>query len=245
MNALTLRGIVAEELGSLKLHVIGKCSGLGELRKTCWTRELPGFGTRHYASGRKVYIVQARMEGRTRTVTIGNAKVLSRAQAMDVARRVLLRAQTGDNPAEERKRLRKVPSYREFLKTYWDRVSPNWKPSTLYTHRYYKRKYLDRAFEGLFLDEIEERHVQEWFNRITNTGGPGAANRCGEVLRAMFNKAEEWGVRPEGSNPCLYIRKNKGRKCERFLSDQEFRRIGEALDATARLSRCIALRSAC
>jgi integrase len=170
------------------------------------------------------------MEGRTRTVTIGNAKVLSRAQAMDVARRVLLRAQTGDNPAEERKRLRKVPSYRDFLRTYWERVSPKWKPSTLYTHRYYKQKYLDRAFEGLFLDEIEERHVQEWFNRITNTGGPGAANRCGEILRAMFNKAEQWGVRPEGSNPCLYIRKNKGRKCERFLSDQEFGRIGEVLD---------------
>jgi integrase len=33
-----------------------------------------------------------------------------------------------------------------------------------------------------------------------------------------------------GSNPCLYIRKNKGRKCERFLSDQEFRRIGEVLN---------------
>ncbi|PEQ10236.1 hypothetical protein B2G71_23350 [Novosphingobium sp. PC22D] len=115
MNALTLRGIVAEELGSLRLHVVGKCGGLGELRKTCWMRELPGFGTRHYASGRKVYIVQARMEGRTRTVTIGNAKVLSRAQAMDVARRVLLRAQTGDNPAEERKRLRKVPSLPRFL----------------------------------------------------------------------------------------------------------------------------------
>lgn len=65
MNALTLRGIVAEELGSLRLHAVGKCGGLGELRKTCWTRELPGFGTRHYASGRKVYIVQARMEGRT------------------------------------------------------------------------------------------------------------------------------------------------------------------------------------
>ena len=68
MNALTLRGIVAEELGSLRLHVIGKCGALGELRKTCWTRELPGFGTRHYVSGRKVNIVQARMEGRTRTV---------------------------------------------------------------------------------------------------------------------------------------------------------------------------------
>lgn len=102
MNALTLRGIVAEELGNLRLHVIGKCGGLGELRKTCWTRELPGFGTRHYASGRKVYIVQARMEGRTRTVTIGNAKVLSRAQAMDVARRVggLAFADEAEGPAD-------------------------------------------------------------------------------------------------------------------------------------------------
>ena len=99
MNALTLREIVAEMLGSLRLHVFAKCGGSGELRKTCWTRELPRSGTRHYVSGRKVYIVQARMEGRTRTVTTGNAKVLRRAQAMDVARRVLLHAQTGDNRA--------------------------------------------------------------------------------------------------------------------------------------------------
>lgn len=58
MNALTLRGMVAEELSSLRLHVVGKCGGLGELRKTCCTRELPGLGTRHYASGRKVYIAR-------------------------------------------------------------------------------------------------------------------------------------------------------------------------------------------
>ena len=31
MNALTLRGIVAEEMGTLRLNVIGKCGGLGEL----------------------------------------------------------------------------------------------------------------------------------------------------------------------------------------------------------------------
>lgn len=60
---------------------------------------------------------------------------------------------------------------------------------------------------------------------LTNTGGLGAANRCGEIPRAIFNKAEAWRVRPEGSNSCLYIRKNKGRKCERCLSDQEFRPV--------------------
>ena len=80
------------------------------------------------------------------------------------------------------------------------------------------------------MDEIEHSHVQEWFNRASETGGPGAANRSCEILRAMMNKAEEWGIMPEGSNPCAMIRMNRRRKCERFLSDQEFERLGEAID---------------
>lgn len=64
------------------------------------------------------------MEGGTRTVTIGNAKVLTCTQAMEVARRVLLRAQVGHNPAEKRRVKRKVPLYADFLDTYWRTVSP-------------------------------------------------------------------------------------------------------------------------
>lgn len=230
MNALTLQTIVSEELGSLRIGVIGKTSDRSRLRQTIWSTKLPGFGTRHYSSGRKIYIVQAAMQGRTRTVTIGNAKVLSKAQAMDVARRVLLRAQVGKNPAEKRKRRRKVPLYTDFLETYWRKVSPSWKPSTQVTQGLYRQNYLQRAFAGMFLDEIEHNHVQEWFNRASETGGPGAANRSCEILRAMMNKAEEWGIIPEGSNACAMIRMNRRRKCERFLSDQEFERLGESID---------------
>ena len=230
MNALTLKAIVAEELGSLRTDVIDKTEGDSRLRQTSWSRRLPGFGTRHYASGRKIYIVQAAMQGRTRTVTIGNARILSEAQAMDVARRVLLRAQVGQNPAEKRKKRRKSPLYTDFLEIYWRKMSPKWKPSTQHTHGLYRENYLQGAFAGMFLDEIEESHVQEWFNRVTDTGGPGAANRSCEILRAMMNKAEEWGIKSEGSNPCASIRMNKRRKFERFLSDQEFERLGKALD---------------
>ena len=230
MNALTLKSIVTEELGSLRIRLIGNTSGDGSLRQSSWSKRLPGFGTRHYASGRTIYIVQAAMEGRTRTVTIGNARVLTRAQAMDVARRVLLRAQVGHNPAEKRKIVQKVPLYADFLDTYWRKVSPRWKPSTQVTHDLYRQNYLQSAFAGMFLDEIEHSHVQEWFNRATEIGGPGAANRSCEILRAMMNKAVEWGIRPEGSNPCASLRMNKRRTCERFLSDQEFERLGKVLD---------------
>ena len=45
----------------------------------------------------------------------------------------------------------------------------------------------------------------------------------------MFVRAEAWGYRPEGSNPCSGIRLNRRRKMERFLSVQELGQLGEAL----------------
>ena len=57
------------------------------------------------------------------------------------------------------------------------------------------------------------------------------AHLSDEIVADAAERVSGSIVRPEGSNPCLYIRKNKGRKCERFLSDQEFRRISFGLDA--------------
>jgi integrase len=45
----------------------------------------------------------------------------------------------------------------------------------------------------------------------------------------MFNLAEMWGLRPDGSNPRKHIRKYPEEKRERFLSAAELRRIGEVL----------------
>jgi integrase len=51
----------------------------------------------------------------------------------------------------------------------------------------------------------------------------------------MFNVAEDWGLRPENSNPCRRIKKFKETPRERFLSPDELKRLGEALaDADAK-----------
>ena len=49
------------------------------------------------------------------------------------------------------------------------------------------------------------------------------------MLSKMFNLAEVWGLRPDGSNPCRHVKKYKEEKRERFLSDEEYKRLGEAL----------------
>ena len=46
-----------------------------------WDRELSGFGVRVYASGRKVYVVQTRAQGRSRRVTVGRHGVITAEQA--------------------------------------------------------------------------------------------------------------------------------------------------------------------
>jgi len=114
INALTLNAIVAQEFATANLPFLQVSETVRASRLTVWARDLPGFGLRRYPGGKRVYLVQARMGGRSRTVTIGNAKVIPRAQAIDVARRVLLRAQTGDDPAEARLRTRRIPLYDTF-----------------------------------------------------------------------------------------------------------------------------------
>jgi integrase len=58
---------------------------------------------------------------------------------------------------------------------------------------------------------------------------PYQANRCLEILSKMFNLAELWGLRPDGSNPRKHIKKYREEKRERFLSAAELRRVGDVL----------------
>ena len=58
---------------------------------------------------------------------------------------------------------------------------------------------------------------------------PGAANRCLALMSKMFNLAEKWGLRPDGSNPTRHVEKYPERKFERFLSEAELACLGMAL----------------
>ncbi len=164
-----------------------------------------------------------------RTVTIGNAAVMTDAVARDVASSILLRCQIGENPADTRATVRSAPAFPAFLDEYWQRMARQWKPRTIETHDGYRRLHLDNAFVGKFVDQIETADVARWLARLTDGSGPGAANRCLSILHSMMRKAEDWGYRAEGSNPCAGVKANRRRRCERFLSDQELARLGQAL----------------
>lgn len=222
MTGYDLKRILAEELARIVPGDAGK-------RRTRFDYVLPGFGERIHPSGRKSYVLQRTMGGKQRLITIGDAAILTERIAKDVARRLILRIELGQNPADRKQRGKKTPTYASFLRHYWEVAAPTWKPSTLEIHDIYRRTHLEHAFAGRFIDEISHADAARWHAALTRSAGPGAANRAMEILKAMFGKAEAWGYLPEHSNPFRGVKRNKGRKIERFLSHAEMARLGEAL----------------
>jgi len=229
MTTLTLRQIVERALADVGVDPQLAQRPKDRARITTWLASEPGFGIRHYPSGRHVYIVQTRMAGRLRTITIGPANVITRHQATTIARRVIAHALVGNDPATTRKRIRSAPSMDDFMHEYWEKCLTSWKPTTRTTATDYRRRNIDGAFPDIYVDGLTQADVAKWFATLTDRAGPGAANRCFDILRAALNKAEQWGYRVENTNPCKDIRQNRKVSRTRHLSETEMARLGVAL----------------
>jgi integrase len=67
-------------------------------------------------------------------------------------------------------------------------------------------------------------------------GGEIVANRVQALLSKMFTLAEDWKLRPEGSNPGRGVKRYAGHTVERFLSADELARLGAALASDAAMA---------
>ena len=192
-------------------------------------KALPGFGLRIHPSGRKVWIVQARIEGRSRRIVVARYGEMELAQARRRARHMLDRIRAGGNPAEDIQREKQTPTFREFTEEYLRRSDPHWKPSGRKTVRIYLKARILPAFGRMPLDRIGPEDVAAWFDAASRDK-PGAANRAFEILHSMMFRAEEWGLRERDTSPCLGIAKNPRNHVARFLDADELARLGRALD---------------
>ncbi len=118
-------------------------------------------------------------------------------------------------------------SFRAVAAEVFRRYGRNWKSSTAKVNRSCLRSQLLPRFEARSIATISPADVQEWFASLGRT--PAAANRALAVLSVILEQAETYGLRPDGSNPCRGVRRYAERRCDRFLNDEEFRRLGAAL----------------
>ncbi|MYA89890.1 MAG: tyrosine-type recombinase/integrase [Boseongicola sp. SB0662_bin_57] len=203
------------------IDVLKPGKSVREIRDT----ELRGFGIRILPSGRKRYFVHAQSGGQRRWTTIGDADKMSLAEARPLAR-ARLAAIVNDNPSGFGDASPET-LFEDIADAAFRRHSRTWKPGTLKVNRQYLKNQILPRFGGQPIGAITSGDVRQWFASLRST--PSAADRSMPVLSVIMREAETLGHRPEGSNPCVNIRRYRRRGRERFLSREETRRLGRTL----------------
>ena len=199
-----------------------------ERERVVWDDEIKGFGLRIHPTGRKVYIVKTRFRGRPVKVTIGPHGPITPAEARTRAAEIISDARAGRDPAARNRPATRVPTMRELGKRFLEEYVPDHcKPSTAEEYRRSVALFIDPRIGSRRVPDIQRSDIASLHHSMRST--PYQANRTLGVLSKMFNLAELWGLRPDGSNPCRHVKRFKEEKRERFLSDAEYRRLGAAL----------------
>lgn len=193
-----------------------------------WDDDIPGFGLRVLPSKRKSYIVQYRAGRRSRRMSLGLSTVLTCEQARARAIAIIAAAKNGEDPAAKRDADRQAVTVKELAERFdKEHISVRVKESTAKGYRRMLERVIIPALGRHRVTEVTRADIAKIHHDLRHI--PYDANRCLEVISKMFNLAEMWGLRPEGSNPRKHIKKYPEEKRERFLSAAELRRVGQVL----------------
>ena len=186
--------------------------------------ELRGFGVRVLPSGAKRYFIHSQHRGRRVWKIVGQAGSVDLDEARDRASVMLAAIRDGTDAQAAA-----VPDilFEAIADEVFRRYARNWKPSTLKVNRNYYRNHILPWFKGHSIADIAVHDVRRWFASMHNT--PVSADRSAPILSVIMRQAEIYGYRPEGTNPCVGIRRYRRKGRERFLSITEIRRLGEVL----------------
>lgn len=211
-----------------------------------WCGKLRGFGCRIWPSGKKTFIAQYRVGGRSgreRKKTVGTYGVLTVEQARKEAEKYLALAKTGHDLAGEERQARSEMTVAALCAEYLQHGVAIKKELTVKTDvgrinshilPLLGRKKLSavtRAEVERFMHDVAKRKTAKdektAKGRSIVKGGKGTATRTVRLLGGIFTYAINQGYLK--SNPCTGVKKFPDNPKDRFLSQDEINRLGEAL----------------
>ena len=194
----------------------------------------PGFLLKVTPAGGKVFMTAyTALDGQRRKPSIGKFGEVTVEQARAVARGWLADVRRGEDPSAQRKQVRQAPNMAELADRYIREYSePRNRPSTVRGNVGRIRTHIKPKLGHMKVQDVTRPDIAELIGALQAT--PTTANQLLSLLRKMFNMAEVWGYRPDGSNPCRHVPKYPQRNHSRFLSDDEVRRLFAYMDRADR-----------
>lgn len=187
-----------------------------------WDTEVKGLGLRKRGTV-ETWIIQVRIDGKSRKKTLGDADALS----VEVARLEaanLIRVWTGGIVEID-----ETITVAAFAERYLRDCAGQWKPATQRGHASDIARRISPVLGSLKLAEICRLDVIKWLAEMDSP--ESTKNRALAVLSGMMRHAELTGYRPSDSNPCKGLRRRKSGFVAQYLSDQEWARLGAAFAA--------------
>lgn len=188
------------------------------------------------SSGKKSFYLYKKINSRPERIYIAPYPDMKIPEARKQC--AILKAQIaqGINPQDEKRNIRKEITLGEFFTEYMEKYSKPHKASWKYDENEipaYFGHWFNRKLSSITNKEIRDLH-NDIFNKKfkkngVKRGGNSQANRALERIRAMYNKAIEWGW--NGENPTKGIRKFKEVKRDRFILPIELPFFLSALEA--------------
>ena len=197
-----------------------------ELRDTT----IPGFLVKVTPTGRKIFMVAyVAHNGQRRKPAIGRYGEITVEQARNIAQDWLAEVRRGVDPSAERAAARQALTVKELFDRFiTDYSESRNKPATVESNRGYGKRYIIPILGQLKVPDVTRADIAHMMKKMAKS--PTNANRVLAAVRKMFNMAEVWGLRPDGSNPCRHVPKYPERGKTRLITDAEMRKLFEYLD---------------
>ena len=198
----------------------------GQGQVEIWDAQIPGFGLRISAKGRKSFVLLYRHQGRPRRLTLGAYPGVTLAAARARAHAALGEVADGGDPGREKIEERRRPDVEgfealidEFIEKYAKPRNRGWRE----TERILRRDFLAR-WGNRAVSSIQKSEVTEIIDRIVKRGSPGSAERSFAILRRFFNWCVERGVLK--ISPCYGLRAPTApAERDRVLNNSELRAV--------------------
>lgn len=194
-----------------------------------WDSELPGFGVRVLPSGRKKFVLQYRYGKTSRRMGIGQFGAITVDQARGLALQGLAKLRQDIDPLAEVRERRTAITVKELSDRFdAEHIAVHLKATTAKEYRRNLKLFILPAIGQKRILDVTRADIAKFHHDSRDR--PYQANRNIEIISKMFNLAELWGLRPDGTNPRRHIKKYPERKRERFFSEGELGAIGRVLD---------------
>ena len=197
-----------------------------ELRDTL----VPGFLCKITPAGRKVFMLQYRTNaGERRKPALGQYGELTVEQARSLAQEWLAQVRRGGDPAADKAEARKAPTVKELCVKFMEDYSKQRnKPSTQKGYQSVIDRNIIPMIGRLKVRDVKRPDIAGMMKKMAHK--PADANRTFGVMRRMFNLAEVWGYRSDGTNPCRHVPMYPNGKATHLISDEDMGRIFRQLD---------------